>query len=89
MTVTIEGLRPTQLKKLEQLARGRRQTTSQYLRALVEDHIELAETSFDEILAPARTSARRKGVTAAAVEKAINKARRAFWRKETARRRKR
>jgi hypothetical protein len=74
MTLSIRGLKPTQLKELDRKARSHGKTTTQYVRALIERELE-SPPSVDEILKPIRDDFRQSGVTEAELDRIVERAR--------------
>lgn len=68
------GLRPAQVRAVEERARRRGQSVSQYLRALVERDL-LAGNSFDDVLRPIRAGFRKGGVTEDELDAIVTRAR--------------
>ena len=75
-SITIQdiGLPPAQLRAIERKAKGAGKTTPQYVRSLIERDL-LAEQSFDELLEPVRKDFRKRGVTPAALDAIVARAR--------------
>lgn len=69
------GLKPAQLRAIEKKAKGAGQSAPQYVRSLIERDL-LADQSFDELLRPIREDVRKRGLSEAALEQAVRRARR-------------
>ena len=68
------GLRPAQLKAVEQKAKHVGKTASEYVRLLIERDL-LADKSFDEILRPIREDFRRSEMTEKQLDEIVQRAR--------------
>ncbi len=68
------GLKPSQLKAVEQKAKNEGKTPPEYVRTLIEQDL-LADQSFDEILRPIRSDFRKGGITNSQLDKMVQRAR--------------
>jgi hypothetical protein len=85
-TLAIRGLKPTALKTLRQRAKARGQSTSQYVRTLIENQLVLSDRSFDELLRPVCESFQKNGVTEQELDELVTNARRELSRRRPRRR---
>jgi hypothetical protein len=76
MTLSLQEirLRPAIARAVEKKARDAGKTTPEYVRLLIEREI-LAGQSFDEILGPIRSDFRRSGISAAELDRVVERAR--------------
>ncbi len=74
------GLRPAQVKALDQKAKQQGKTRTQFLRWIIER--ELAAQSFDEILKPVRDDFRKSGITESELDELVDRARSSAYKKK-------
>ena len=80
------GLGRTLLRAVENKARRHGKTPPEYVRLLIERDI-LADRTFDEILRPIRQDVRKSGLTQVELDRIVERARNAVYRKSTGTRR--